>query len=616
MSSESSTTTPAKNGKKLVRRSSLLLPGAGGELTLQSPTPAASSTPRSEAPKQLGVLYTGYLEKRNPYKGSFSRRYGVLTHEAMHWFIREDGYDLYGKERGRVALSDVLSIRMLDEENLECISFELQTTDNYKRVFRAPNRENCSEWVSAIRSSVKQHASLAKAAANPNAGDAIEEQLDVDVLLVSLKSNYVQKKRDDTDKDCNAIAEKRRNSTHSRSYYYSGTETVLARHPDWNRLINISDVKDGDEVILLLSNGGTVTIDSERLSLNAELEREFDVVVANAPLPSSVRLRAYKDSSTTNGEFDVDGESGNGKSKAAQAVRNNQWRVVALTTDPKYAVNVLISVMIMCVGLASLRYLTFHTSLLFVISFVLASNNIVQAIIRFPTKKEDVVKISYIIVILHHMNISADDPVINNPDEEIPQRFINGCDGDLKEAQRRWDITRHWRETEGVNNIINEPQPYFFIIKKCCPQYLCGQGKNGHYVFYERPGDFDQIQLAARGIGVDALLRHWLFITEYQWEVLDRDPLAKSITVLDIGSANFSSLVGDTHEVVMRTITWANQHYPERSYVIFVVNAPYCFSLIWKGLKHLVHENTQKKVRILSKKETLNVRTIKHRFHC
>lgn len=33
---------------------------------------------------------------------------------------------------------------------------------------------------------------------------------------------------------------------------------------------------------------------------------------------------------------------------------------------------------------------------------------------------------------------------------EIPQRFIDGCEGDLVEARRRWDITRHWRETEGV----------------------------------------------------------------------------------------------------------------------------------------------------------------------
>ena len=98
-----------------------------------------------------------------------------------------------------------------------------------------------------------------------------------------------------------------------------------------------------------------------------------------------------------------------------------------------------------------------------------------------------------------------------------------------------------------------------------------------------------------------------MFITEYQWEVLDRDPLAKAITVLDIASVSISSLVGDTLEVVKQTITWANQHYPERSDVILMVNAPFWVSLLWQIVKPWVHENTQKKVRILSKKETLNV---------
>lgn len=28
----------------------------------------------------------------------------------------------------------------------------------------------------------------------------------------------------------------------------------------------------------------------------------------------------------------------------------------------------------------------------------------------------------------------------------IPPKFIDGCQGDLVEARRRWDITRTWRE--------------------------------------------------------------------------------------------------------------------------------------------------------------------------
>jgi hypothetical protein len=39
---------------------------------------------------------------------------------------------------------------------------------------------------------------------------------------------------------------------------------------------------------------------------------------------------------------------------------------------------------------------------------------------------------------------------------------------------------------------------------------------------------------------------------------------------------------------------------------MYIVNAPTWFSWIWKLIKPMVHENTQKKVKILAKKEILN----------
>jgi len=46
--------------------------------------------------KNFGVLYTGYLDKRNPVTGSYKKRFVVLTHESLHWFRRNEGYDLFG----------------------------------------------------------------------------------------------------------------------------------------------------------------------------------------------------------------------------------------------------------------------------------------------------------------------------------------------------------------------------------------------------------------------------------------------------------------------------------------------------------------------------------------
>lgn len=68
---------------------------------------------------------------------------------------------------------------------------------------------------------------------------------------------------------------------------------------------------------------------------------------------------------------------------------------------------------------------------------------------------------------------------------------------------------------------------------------------------------------------------------------------------------NMAVFAGETLEFIRKTISVANQHYPERACVVFVVNAPSWFSWVWRMMKPLVHENTQKKVKILAKKDIL-----------
>jgi CRAL/TRIO domain len=113
-------------------------------------------------------------------------------------------------------------------------------------------------------------------------------------------------------------------------------------------------------------------------------------------------------------------------------------------------------------------------------------------------------------------------------------------------------------------------------------------------------------QLAARGIVTEDLLKHWIFVTEYQWVVMaGGDEAAKGIAVIDVGTVKMGDLAGDNLEYVRKTIGYANAHYPERSYVIYLVNAPYWFSLLWQIVRPMVHPNTQAKVRILTKGATL-----------
>lgn len=70
-----------------------------------------------------------------------------------------------------------------------------------------------------------------------------------------------------------------------------------------------------------------------------------------------------------------------------------------------------------------------------------------------------------------------------------------------------------------MNTILTEPQPNFFTIKNMIPHYNYGRGKQGQLIYWDRPGDCKFDELFARGLTVDDLFRHWLFVTEYQWNI-------------------------------------------------------------------------------------------------
>lgn len=159
-----------------------------------------------------------------------------------------------------------------------------------------------------------------------------------------------------------------------------------------------------------------------------------------------------------------------------------------------------------------------------------------------------------------------------------PHRFVDfkdACYGDIHAAEKRWNVTKQWRQDEGVDNILLEPQPHFFTIKAMYPHYFCGRGKNGQPVYYDRPGELNIPELNEKGIGEAQMLRHWLFITEYLWQIHMRsDQNQKSIVIIDVKGISWFKVTREVKHFVFTTVGWANQHYPERSHKIFICNAP------------------------------------------
>mmetsp|Transcript_6269 Transcript_6269/g.6476 ORF Transcript_6269/g.6476 Transcript_6269/m.6476 type:complete len:809 (+) Transcript_6269:2-2428(+) len=194
-------------------------------------------------------------------------------------------------------------------------------------------------------------------------------------------------------------------------------------------------------------------------------------------------------------------------------------------------------------------------------------------------------------------NIYHED--VNEEDIVVPNRYLRGC-GDYEEALRRWKLTLKWRQEFDVDNVLNEPQPYFDIIKEFYPHFLHGRSVSGKPVYYELLGKIDVPRLQEQGVDVHRLLRYYVFITEYIWaEVEPDDDHGQLVTVLDVQGVGVADLMGDALEFIKEASKVVQSHYVERCHKMFIVNAPFFFNMLWRIISPMLHENTRRKITIL-----------------
>jgi hypothetical protein len=131
------------------------------------------------------------------------------------------------------------------------------------------------------------------------------------------------------------------------------------------------------------------------------------------------------------------------------------------------------------------------------------------------------------------------------PPQELPSRFLRAGKGDPVEGRRRYQATLAWRKEHGIDTILFEAHPHFELIKKYYPHYFHLTGRKGEPVFFEQPPKTDLQALKAGGVDLDLLVRHYTMVTEFQWQYIERDDQARSITVLDLDGIRMIDFVGD-----------------------------------------------------------------------
>lgn len=191
------------------------------------------------------------------------------------------------------------------------------------------------------------------------------------------------------------------------------------------------------------------------------------------------------------------------------------------------------------------------------------------------------------------------------PPQDLPLRFLNAGKGDVEEGWRRYKKTLQWRQEENIDTILREAYPDFVLIKQHYPHFYHLTGHNGQPVYYEQPAKTDLQALRDSSVTFPQLLRHYIMITEFQWQMLNRDDYMTSIFVIDLEGIRMRDFVGETVDFVKKMSTLAALHYPERAGQVFVVNVPRWFQLIWKVVKTIVDESTLRKIFILRGKEEI-----------
>jgi hypothetical protein len=191
------------------------------------------------------------------------------------------------------------------------------------------------------------------------------------------------------------------------------------------------------------------------------------------------------------------------------------------------------------------------------------------------------------------------------PPEELPLRFLRAGKNDPVEGVRRYQATLQMRREQKIDTILREPSEKFHIIKQYYPHYCHYRGKNNEPCFYEQPPKTNLSALRKNGVTLDKLLRHYTMVTEYQWQYLERDDLARSIYIIDLDGIRMTDFVGEAVDFVKKASAFSAQHYPERAGYVFVINVPGWFKLIWNVVKPIIDEDTLKKIYILRGKEEI-----------
>ena len=149
--------------------------------------------------------------------------------------------------------------------------------------------------------------------------------------------------------------------------------------------------------------------------------------------------------------------------------------------------------------------------------------------------------------------------------------------------------------------ILDRPHPLYNVIKKHWDSNYFGTDKSGkHPVYYDRPAGVNMKRMRELGITDADLCYHFVWISEYCYKYIanDVDNMSSCITVYNLKGMDRSLFYGAKKALLQKTMKIMEQHYPERTWKILILNGPVWFDwLAWPMAKKMASQQTLDKVK-------------------
>ena len=186
-------------------------------------------------------------------------------------------------------------------------------------------------------------------------------------------------------------------------------------------------------------------------------------------------------------------------------------------------------------------------------------------------------------------------------DMPTPQRWLNCEPKDEEKARWRWKLTTQFRKDHNFDRILEIPHTKFELIRPHFNCFYYHRAQNGAPVWIDCPAGSDLEVMEKLGVSEGDLIFHYIWITEFLWKFISPGDLDRCLTIYNLEGLGVTTFKGKKKKVITRIMKLFGDHYPERTFKLYITNGPWWFnSMVWPVVKRLANKQTLDKIKNFS----------------